>query len=155
MSENLPEFLPQRKKGKADWRKHFELVKGIHEIERTTPPGEAWSRIIAHNDYLENHPIMTPQVQNAQREFMKRSGLNPDEWIYYRSTQPENTKEMVFTEEDMAKNTANFPDGFEFFATPGELVPFQDSKTGETNMYISENYWAIYIRRRNDPQITS
>lgn len=152
--EDLPDLhrssvKKERLVTKKRWDKmtaeYMELLKNGSEMN----PKEAF-RIIKQMDMAVNPYISEERrnrarvVRTLEKEILRREGLNPEEWIYFTSVQPQAGWDTPFTDEDMKRIAKQLPSGLELFVIPGQVSP--GSNHLKANYTTIDHFWSVFVR---------
>ncbi len=163
MSEELsPEHYPKPSKErkrklptKEEW--HEQAKKMLRPKDLTAKELVELHRFLddSNNPFKTEEERQNARVINALRsEVLRRHGLNPDEWVFYTTTQPQDMKESKnetqLTEDDMKRLHNLLPDDIELFVAQGVTAPSLISydKREENVFKTIPNHWEVYIREK-------
>lgn len=156
-----PKKRPLRtKKGWLEMGKR--IMKGLANLT----PEEALETM-QYLDQRFNPNITEEERMNASTVFalraerLRRMGINPEEWTYFTSSQPEKFRaghtDEPFAETDMAHWNQQLPEGMELFVVQGEISSTSepDRRNGRETFVTIPHFWEIYIRIKPEGQLAT
>ncbi len=155
--ENFHPTTKERKEKLPSKKRWMEMARQYQEINPQTQPGETMRRIRDIQDFKNPNKNTEERekaviVNNLRKKRLEQLGLNPDEWAYFYSTQPEGfgsqNMQAPLTEQDMAKISARLPEGIELFVIQGGISSGSEFVKEENPYQIMNHWWEIYVREK-------
>ena len=176
--EDLPipheeKLKPARKEKLLSKKRWLETVQEWLKLNPESDPAEVLRLTKAIQQY--NNPNKTPEerekarvVETLRQERLRQQGLDPTEWAYHHSTQPQNfgasgekSMDAPFTEDDMADTASRLPRDIDFFVMLVGISSGSEFIKEENPFKVMNHWWEIYVRVKpqriegSSPQIVS